>query len=312
MMNREISNKNDEELESSFFVYEEDKEERLDKVLFHRFPHQSRTYFQWLIKEGFVQINAKASKKSSLVQKSDEIEVHFVLCEEMELEPEDIPLDIIYEDEGIIAINKPSGMVVHPAPGNWRGTFVNALLHHCKNLERHDQLRPGIVHRLDKETTGVLLAAKTEKTHRKLVDLFSSRQMRKVYYAICIGKPPLDFVIDAPIGRSKKDRKLMDVSEQGRHAKTRFRIKKTNGILSLLEVEIETGRTHQIRVHLKHAGFPLFGDVKYGALHAGKKWHAKRPMLHAKTLQFLHPETKNLLTIEAVIPEDMQTLIDLL
>jgi len=301
-----------EELTSSFFVYEDDKEERLDKVLFNRFPHFSRTYFQWLIKEGFVLINAKAAKKSTKVQKSDEIDVNFVLTEELELEPENIPLDIIYEDETMLAINKPSGMVVHPAPGNWTGTFVNALLYHCKTLERHDILRPGIVHRLDKETTGVLLAAKTESMHRKLVELFATRQIRKIYYAICIGKPAVDFLIDAPIGRSQKDRKLMEVTARGRVARTRFRVKKTNGVLSLLEVELETGRTHQIRVHLKHAGFPLFGDAKYGSLHVGSKWHAKRPMLHAKTLQFLHPTASKLLIIEAPIPQDMQTIIDML
>lgn len=279
---------------------------RLDKFLSTRFPELSRTYLQWLISEGHVSVNEAAVKKSAKVQTGDEVEVEFVPTNELDLEPENIPLDILYEDEHLLAINKPSGLVVHPGPGNWKGTFVNALLYHCKTLECQDELRPGIVHRLDKETSGVLLAAKTNIAHAKLTQAFSERKIKKQYIAICCGTPPMA-TIDAPIARHPTQRKLMAVPESGgKPARTHLRVVASNATMSLLEIDLETGRTHQIRVHLKHAGFPLVGDEVYGKKVGG----IERPMLHAQRLEFVHPITAESLVIEAPFPEDLKLTID--
>lgn len=279
---------------------------RLDKFLSTRFPELSRTYLQWLISEGHVSVNEAIVKKSAKVQTGDEVEVEFVPTNELDLEPENIPLDILYEDEHLLAINKPSGLVVHPGPGNWKGTFVNALLYHCKTLECRDELRPGIVHRLDKETSGVLLAAKTNMAHSKLTQAFAERKIKKQYLAICFGKPPMA-TIDAPIARHPTQRKLMAVAESGgKPARTHLRVVASNETLSLLEIDLETGRTHQIRVHLKHVGHPLVGDEVYGKKIGG----IERPMLHAQRLEFVHPITAESLVIEAQFPEDLKLTID--
>ena len=287
-------------------VEESESELRLDKFLHVRFSDLSRTYLQWLISEGHVAVNGSVVKKSAKVQGGDEIEVEFVATNELNLEPENIPLHILYEDEHLLAINKPSGLVVHPGPGNWKGTFVNALLYHCKTLEHSDALRPGIVHRLDKETSGVLLAAKTCQAHAKLTQCFAERKVQKHYAAICFGTPKHE-TVDAPIARHPTQRKLMTVVETGgKAARTHFRVVATNGLLSLLEIDLETGRTHQIRVHLKHIGHHLVGDEVYG-----KKFSSiERPMLHAQRVSFIHPITAESLVIEAKIPEDMKLAID--
>ncbi len=289
----------------SLFVEPNEQDVRLDKLLVDRFPNMSRTYFQWLISEGFVSVNGEIVKKSSKLAVGDEIEVQFVPTVELDLTPENIPLDILYEDEHMIAVNKPAGLVVHPGPGNWKGTFVNALLYHCKALEKTDAIRPGIVHRLDKDTSGVLIAAKTSEMHLKLSALFAKRQVEKHYLAICIGKPQSQ-TIDAPIGRHATQRKLMAVTETGKPARTHIEVLQSNGLLSLLDINLETGRTHQIRVHLRHINHPILGDDVYGKVLYG----ATRQLLHAYTLRFIHPITNKELKIEAAVPDDMKHFIE--
>jgi 23S rRNA pseudouridine1911/1915/1917 synthase len=283
--------------------------ERLDRILALRFPQQSRSYFQWLIGEGLVLLNGKPTKKRIQPQVGDEIEVEFALTPEASLEPENIPLDILYEDEYLLAVNKPAGLVVHPGIKNWSGTFVNALLYHCQQLPE-DALRPGIVHRLDKDTSGILLAAKTEAAHKGLVQLFAERKVHKEYVAICVGKPG-DVTIDAPIGRHPTDRLRMTVPlEGGKSAKTQVKTEGFDGKLAVVRCFPESGRTHQIRVHLQHHRNPILGDPVYGNTSWNQKYDATRQFLHAHRIRFVHPITGEEVTLEAPLPDDMQPLID--
>jgi 23S rRNA pseudouridine1911/1915/1917 synthase len=276
---------------------------RVDKLLAQRFPNHSRTYFQHLIDQGFVLLNGEPVKKRIEPEEGDEIEVCFQLTPEASLTPEAIPLDILYEDEHLIAVNKPAGMVVHPAPGHWSGTFVNALLFHCQELApSEDPLRPGIVHRLDKDTSGLLLAAKTLMAHQKLIELFTNRQIEKLYLAICAGRPATT-VVNAPIGRHPVHRKEMAALPDGREAITEVQTAAFNDKMSLVLAKPRTGRTHQIRVHLKHIGAPILGDPVYGKVDAHGP---ERQMLHAYRLAFTHPINGTPLKLIAPIPEDMK------
>ena len=272
---------------------------RLDKLLALRFPDFSRNYFQNLINQGFVLINGTKPKKRALPRISDEVEICFQLTPEIDVKPENIPLDILFEDEHIIAVNKPAGMVVHPAPGHPTGTFANALLGHCKGLNiPGDPCRPGIVHRLDKETSGVLLAAKTAKSHALLVQLFASRSINKTYLAITSSSPGT-CTIDAPIGRHPVHRKQMAIREDGKPAITHFEVLAKEGPHHLILCRPETGRTHQIRVHLKSCNAPVLGDKLY----AKPDPKFPRHMLHAWKLEFNHPITQKPLYIEAPCQE---------
>lgn len=274
---------------------------RIDKLLTTRFPDHSRTYFQHLIDNGLVLLNGEPVKKRTIPEEGDEIEVCFQATPEATLTPENIPLDIIYEDEHIIAINKPAGMVVHPAPGHWSGTFVNALLGHCKEIAPgSDPLRPGIVHRLDKETTGIMIAAKTTIAQQKLIELFAARRMEKLYLAICHGRPS-NGIINAPIGRHPVHRKEMTALPDGREAITEIQLAAFNDKTSLVLAKPRTGRTHQIRVHLKHIGCPVLGDSLYG-----RREEHERHLLHAYRLCFEHPITKAPMRLIAPIPADMK------
>ncbi len=247
------------EEQESLIITAEEGGERLDKILAGRFRDiKSRTYFQYLIEEGRVWVNGESVKKREKLAEGDEVLIHFILTPEIGLCPEPIPLDIVYEDDALLAINKPAGMVVHPAVGNWTGTFVNALLHHCQGLEQSEDLRPGIVHRLDKETTGLLIAAKTPLVQQRLIEQFSTRQVYKEYLAICLGNPGKQ-EIQAPIGRHPVNRKLMAVVPNGRPAISRCETVAHRGTLSLVKIVLLTGRTHQIRVHLKHVGMAVLG-----------------------------------------------------
>lgn len=283
---------------------------RLDSLLCQRFPEQSRTYFQFLIKQGYVLINGKAGKKREKVKLGDTIEVYFQIIPEIDLSPEPIDLEILYEDEHLIAINKPAGMVVHPAPGHHKGTFVNALLFHCKELDSDDPLRPGIVHRLDKDTSGVLIAAKTRQAHIGLIDIFAKRKIEKTYLAICIGVPK-EGLIDAPIRRHSHHRKKMNICTKGKEAKTFCKVLAQNDSLSFVELQLLTGRTHQLRVHLQHIGTPILGDETYGNDSINKKFSTKRQLLHAHYINFFHPITQQNLSIIAPIPEDLAKAIEL-
>ena len=280
---------------------------RLDKILAERFQEiYSRTYFERLIEGGRVLLNGQLVKKRILPQEGDEIEIEFLLSPELNITPENIPLDLLYEDEDILAVNKPAGMVVHPATGHWSGTFVNALLYYCRLPAEQGNERPGIVHRLDKDTTGVLLAAKNPLAGQKLISLFASREVKKEYLAICVGNPG-NREVNAPIGRHPISRKKMAVlSEGGKMASTTFKTLFYSDRLALVKVLLGTGRTHQIRVHLQHTGTPVLGDPLYGSLTLNKKWGASRQLLHAYRVSFKHPISNQLLEIKAPLPQDIQ------
>jgi len=301
----------DEDL-SIIIVREDEAGERLDKLLFRCFEgQQSRSYFQRLIEEHLVLVNGASVKKRMKPQVGDEVEIRFAITKEIDLTPEPIPLDIIYEDDYLLAINKPAGMVVHPAPGHWSGTFVNALLHHCQlSADPSLGLRPGIVHRLDKNTSGVLLAAKQLDVQRMLIELFMHRQVHKEYLAICLGNPGKG-KIEIPIGRHHKKRQMMSAHPNGggRTACTTFSVVAAGSHLSVVKVIPITGRTHQIRVHMQVHGTPILGDPLYGNLQANRRYGAERQMLHAYRLDFHHPVTKQLLSLKATLPEDMLAFV---
>lgn len=293
-------------------ITEAEAGQRLDKILSNRFQSYSRTYLQELIASGHVTLNGASVKKRIQLRAGDEVEMRFSLSPEigMSLIPEPIPFEILFEDDDLIVVNKPPGLVVHPAAGNWSGTFVNGLLHHCRSLEPcGEPFRPGIVHRLDKDTSGVLIAAKTSMAHQRLVHLFASRQVHKEYLAICGGNPG-EGVIDAPIGRHPHQRKLMAVvPEGGRIAKTRYQTVAVHGELSLVQMTLITGRTHQARVHMRHRGTPILGDPVYGSGGLNERYERHRQMLHAQQLQLVHPMTGALFTWKAPLPPDMQELV---
>ncbi|MGE5196580.1 MAG: RluA family pseudouridine synthase [Anaerolineae bacterium] len=307
-------------------VQEEETTLRLDRLLAERFSGYSRTYFQYLIEQGCVLVNGRKLKKREKPKAGDEIDVCFILTPEISLEPQDIPLDIIYEDDDLLVVNKQAGLVVHPAPGHPSHTFVNALLFHCKQLScaqpscmqpscaqlnpSCDSLRPGIVHRLDKDTTGILLAAKTSAAHQALIASFSKREIKKFYLAVAIGNPGSG-IISAPIKRHPIKRQEMTVVEEGgREAISHCRVLSQKGDLTLVEIELITGRTHQIRVHLKHRGAPVLGDTLYGSSSANQRYGATRQLLHAQHIHLMHPITREPLRFEAPLPDDMQKIVD--
>ncbi len=283
-------------------VRPEEADQRLDKLLPARFPEQSRSYFQSLIREGMVLLNGQKVKKQIRPQIGDKIEVSFLITEEIALEAEDVPLDVLFEDEWLLVINKPAGLVVHPGPKNWHGTVANGLLYRYRDLIGD---RPGIVHRLDKETSGLLLCAKSLQAQSKLMKLFADREVDKEYLAITIGKPK-EGLIDAPIGRSPNNRKVMCVREDGKKAKTIFKPLAWDQQYCLVKCHLLTGRTHQIRVHLKHIGAPMLGDATYGV----KKSGFDRQMLHAHALKFVHPYTGKQMEFTLPPPNDMQPTVE--
>ena len=288
------------------FITAEEEQVRIDKLLSDRFPNYSRTYFQNLIEQGFVLLNGEIVKKRVSPQEGDEVEICFQAIPETSLTPEAIPLEIIYEDEHLVVINKPAGMVVHPAPGHFSGTFANALLAHCQGkVPGNDPIRPGIVHRLDKDTSGLLIGAKTLAAHQRLIEMFSERKIEKLYLAVCLGRPP-NGVICAPIGRNPVHRKEMAVISDGKEAVTEIQTAAFNDQLSLVLVKPKTGRTHQIRVHLKHISCPILGDLIYGSERANKSLKPDRQLLHAYRLSFPHPITEMPIKLSAPIPDDFK------
>ncbi len=292
----------------SYFVSEKEAGQRLDCYLSNRFPSHSRSYFQNLIHRGLVLLNGKQVKKRIEVGENDAIEVEFALTPEIAITPEPIPLDLLYEDDSILVVNKPPGMVVHPAVGHWTGTFVNALLYHCK-LEG-EGLRPGIVHRLDKDTSGVMVAAKNSAVQQKLVTLFTSRAVEKEYVAITIGNPG-NRIIEGNIGRHPMKRQQMALLEEGgKAAKTVVTSSSHNAQLAVVYLFPETGRTHQLRVHLQSVGSPILGDSLYGNMQCNQKFGAERQLLHAHRLTLSHPVTDDRMSFTAPIPQDIQSFID--
>lgn len=292
----------------TLFSYSKKESIRIDYFLSLKFKNFSRTYFQYLIEKTHILINDQTIKKKYILKYKDQIYINFLSPPQPSLKPQNIPLDILYEDNHILCINKPCNMVVHPAPGNPENTFVNALLYHCKNLEITDEIRPGIVHRLDKETSGILIAAKTYISHQKLVKMFANKQIKKKYLAICINHPK-EGILEKNIKRHPILRKKMHVHEKGKKAISKFVILDKTADLSFVQVSPYTGRTHQIRVHLQYLKSPILGDKLYGNLKMNKKFLIKRHLLHAHQISFTHPITKKYLSLTAEIPSDMQSSI---
>jgi len=299
--------------------------ERLDSFLAHQVENLSRTRAQELIKLELVLINKKAVSKSYVVRPGDAIDLSLPIPEKIDATPEDIPIHIVYEDDDILIVNKAAGMVVHPAYSHWSGTLVNALLHYAQDLSGiNGKLRPGIVHRIDKDTSGLLLVAKHDRAHRHLSQLFKAHDIDREYWALIWGKPKKKKgVVEGNIGRSTKDRKKFTVTPAGKTAITHFEIIEPYDFLSLVKLHLETGRTHQIRVHMAHIGHPVFGDKTYGGDNAGlagsekkKKQMAEnllqimtRQALHAKTLGFVHPTTRKHVTFDSELPEDFSSVL---
>jgi len=290
--------------------------DRLDAWLSNQLQDLSRTRIQKLIKAGHILVNNNPVKTNYILREADMITGQIPEAEPIELVPENIPLDIIFEDDDIIVINKPSGLVVHPAPGNYTGTLVNALLHHCTDLAGiGGELRPGIVHRLDKDTSGVMVAAKNEAALNKLANQFHDRLTGKQYHALVWGRPsPEAAKIEAPITRHTTHRKKMMVDhDRGRYALSIYQTMDKFPDHTLVNVDIKTGRTHQIRVHMAHRGHPIVGDTVYGKGHADKlPIPVSRQMLHARQLDFFHPQTNERVNFIAEWPPDMQNLLDAL
>lgn len=296
----------------------ESKGLRLDHALAKLFPDYSRARIQRWIKSGDVTVNGQNMRPKDTVSGGEEVMLSIELQDEVELEAENIPLDIIFEDENLLVVNKPAGLIVHPGAGNPSGTMANALLHHLPHIRSVP--RVGIVHRLDKDTTGLLVVAKDLKTHTHLVEQLQRRTVSRKYIALVYGELISGGNIDEPIGRHSVDRKKMAIKpSMGRPAVTHYRIRKKYKGFTLLNVKLETGRTHQIRVHMAHIKFPIIGDLVYGRkMNAGKNSTLQvlsnfpRQALHAAELAFIHPEKKIEVTFEAQVPADFQELINVL
>lgn len=292
-------------------ITEEEQHQRIDKVLSQWNEDWSRSQVQEWIKEGRVTVNGATVKANYKCEADDRIVVSVPEPEVLEITPEKMDLDIYYEDRDVIVVNKPRGMVIHPAPGHLSGTLVNGLMAHCKDLSGiNGVLRPGIVHRIDKDTSGLLMAAKNDYAHEKLSQQLSNKTVTRKYKAIVHGVIPHDVgTIDAPIGRDPKDRQKMAVVDNGKHAVTHFRVLERFSQYSLIECELETGRTHQIRVHMKYIGHPLAGDPKYGPK---KTLNIEGQALHAEVLGFIHPRTEEYLEFKAPLPDDFSRILTFL
>ncbi|MBT9832605.1 RluA family pseudouridine synthase [Clostridium baratii] len=287
-----------------------DKGTRIDKFLSEKFEGKSRSYIQGLIEEESILVNNKKVKSNYKLKETDEIKVFMKEPKELEVEAENIPIDIIYEDSDVIVVNKAKGMVVHPAPGNYNGTLVNALLYHCTDLSSiNGVIRPGIVHRIDKDTTGILVIAKNDEAHNKLSDQLKEHSMKREYYALVEGRIKANSgTIDKPLARSKKDRLKIAIVEGGKRAVTHYEVIEKFKNTTLVKCVLETGRTHQIRVHMSSIGYPLVGDPVYGFKKG--KFKCEGQMLHAKTLGFIHPRTNEYVEFTSELPENFKALIE--
>lgn len=295
--------------ELNFTVNEEASGGRIDKYVTEQLGEDySRMLVKHLIEQGYILVNGSKVKPNYSIRPADEIFVEIPPPEASFLEPEDIPIDIIHEDEWILVVNKSPGMVVHPGAGNKTGTLAAALLFHCGNLpDAGDDMRPGIVHRLDKDTSGVIVVAKTDKAMRSLSKQFQDRTVKKQYAALVKGRIEIDNgVIEEPLARHPVDRKKMAIDHTyGKHSKTTYHVIKRFERFTFIRLDLDTGRTHQIRVHMKHLGHPVLGDLTYGGPAV-----IKRQALHAEKIELTHPASSDRVVFEAPIPEDMQKLID--
>jgi 23S rRNA pseudouridine1911/1915/1917 synthase len=304
---------------------------RIDKFLIDRMPNTSRNKIQSAAKSGNIRVNDVTVKQNYKIKPGDEVSIVLPFpVRELELIPQDIPLDIVYEDDHVVVVNKPADMVVHPGYGNYKGTLVNALVYHFDNLPHKLQDyygRPGLVHRLDKHTTGLLVVAKTEKALNDLAKQFHDRTTERRYWALVWGDVEEDGTVTGHLGRSLKNRKLMTVfpdGEYGKHAVTHYKVLERFGYVTLVECKLETGRTHQIRVHMKHIGHPLFNDLEYGGDKILKGTTSAKyksfiqncfdllpgQALHAKTLGFKHPATGEFMQFNSELPDNYKKVVD--
>ncbi|WP_341878289.1 RluA family pseudouridine synthase [Defluviitalea saccharophila] len=296
----------------TYIVESEDAGKRVDVFLTNELEEVSRSFIQKLISDEKIKVNQKTIKSNYKLRLDDIIDVEIPDPEPVEILAEPIPLDILYEDKDIIVVNKPQGMVVHPAPGHYTGTLVNALLYHCKEdlSGINGLLRPGIVHRIDKDTSGVLMVAKNDYAHNHLALQLKEHSITRKYNAIVYHNIVNDEgTINAPIGRHPTERKKMAVTQKNsRHAITHYTVLERFGQFTLIEAQLETGRTHQIRVHMKHIGHPLLGDPVYGP--KSQPYNINGQMLHARVLGFIHPSKKEYMEFEAPIPKYFMDVIE--
>ena len=291
-------------------VERENEGMRLDAYITLKLNNLSRTNVKRLIEEGNVLVNGKKQKVSYKVQKDDKIDVEIPEAKELNIKAEDIPIEVVYEDSDIIVVNKPKGLVVHPANGNWDGTLVNAVMAICKDSLSGigGEIRPGIVHRLDKDTSGLLIIAKNDEAHMNMSNQIKNREVKKIYYALVRGViSENEATINMPIGRSDKDRKKMAVNKNGKEAVTHFKVIERFEKYTLLEVKIDTGSTHQIRVHLSEIGYPVVGDAVYS--NGKNEFGVSGQLLHAKSLDFKHPINGKPMHLEANLPDEFRNVL---
>lgn len=291
-------------------VNNEDKGIRLDAYIASKMEAISRTNVKRLIEEGNITVNGTTQKVSYKVQENDEIMLEIPEAKELDIKAQDIPVEVVYEDKDIIVVNKPKGLVVHPANGNWDGTLVNAIMAICKDSLSGigGEIRPGIVHRLDKDTSGLLIVAKNDEAHLNMSNQIKDRKVKKIYYALVRGVvAENEATINMPIGRSTKDRKKMAVTRDGKEAITHFKVIERFSKYTLLEVKIDTGRTHQIRVHLSEIGHPVVGDEVYS--NGKNEFGVHGQLLHAKSLDFKHPLTGKPIHLETDLPDEFEKVL---
>ncbi|MFO7166695.1 MAG: RluA family pseudouridine synthase [Chloroflexota bacterium] len=288
-------------------VSAEDAGQRLDRFAADKVPDLSRSYARQLIEDNHIRVNGRDARPSTTLRPGDEVTIWRPLAQPTDLVPEEIPLDVVYEDADVVVVDKPAGMVVHPAPGHARGTLVNALLARYPDIAISGDLRPGIVHRLDRDTSGLLVVARNDRALRDLQAQQQARAMTKVYLAVVEGrfKEP-EGTIDAPIGRHPTDRTRMAVVSNGRHARTHWRVLEELGDYTLIEARLETGRTHQIRVHFAHKSRPLLGDPLYGPKRPRATFGLTRQFLHAHRLGFRLPSSGEWGEWSSPLPEDLE------
>lgn len=294
-----------------YIINSETENIRLDKAIAMLDTELSRSMIQKMLDDNKIFVNKKVEKASYKTKLNDLIQVEEVTPKDIELKAQDIPINIVYEDTDIIVVNKPKGMVVHPANGNPDGTLVNAIMNICKDSLSGigGEIRPGIVHRIDKDTSGLLIVAKNDKSHINLSEQIKNREITKKYVALVRGViKENEATIDMPIGRSNKDRKKMAVKKDGKKAVTHFKVIKRYNGYTYLDIKIDTGRTHQIRVHLAEIGYPIVGDSVYS--NGKNPFRVEGQMLHAKSLKFKHPITGKTLKLEAPLPEYFEDVLN--
>jgi len=294
----------------NFLVGEDEEGDRLDVYLSEQLGDMSRSYIQKIIKDKKVEVNGKVEKAKYLVKEDDKIKIEIPTPKLLEVVPQDIPIDIVYEDNDVLIVNKPQNMVVHPAPGNYENTLVNAILYHCKDKlsSINGVIRPGIVHRIDKDTSGLLMIAKNNNAHNSLAEQLKDHSITREYEFICHGVVKEDKItVDKPLGRNPKDRLKMAIVKDGKHAVTHFEVIQRFDNFTHMKARLETGRTHQIRVHALSINHPLLGDPVYGPKNS--KFKLDGQTLHAKKIGFIHPTTNEYIEFNSELPDYFKNII---